>query len=114
MNLKEFNPLTQRLIVSVITIAIVACAIYFSYSPWLSILAPLVTAFIAGSAIKEYYQIAQIKGLNPSRNAGVFLCILYIFCIYLFRHNEYQFLLPFLFLSISLFAVFCSYLIRGR
>jgi len=114
MNLEKLSPLTQRLIVSGISIAIVFATIYYSFTPLFAPLIPLVAMIIIGLAVKEYYEIAKIKGLHPREKTGITLTIIIILAIYLSAQTPYLDLLPLVSLGITLITVFSAYFVRGQ
>jgi phosphatidate cytidylyltransferase len=114
MNLEKLSPLTQRLVVSGISIAIVFLTIYYSYSPLLSPIVPIVAFLVIGLATKEYYHIAKIKGLQPRVKIGLAITLLYVVSIYLSTQTSHLDLMPLICLEGSLVVVFASCFIKGK
>lgn len=114
MILEKFTPLTQRFIISGITLFILFAVIYNSYLPLLAPAVPLLSMIVIGLAVKEYYQIARKKGLHPREKTGIALTILYILAIFLSARTPYLDLLPLMSLAITLVTVFSAYFVRGQ
>jgi len=114
MILDRMNPLAQRLVVSSTVILIIFAAIYNSFTPLLSPLIPLVTAIITSLALREYYEIGRVKGLEPREKVGVTLTIIYIIAIFLSSQTTFLDSLPLLALGVTLIAVFSAYFFRGK
>lgn len=114
MNLGMFSPLCQRLIASGFCLGLVFAAIYFSYTPVLEFLVPVVTLLTAGLAVSEYYKIAQIKGLKPQLKLGLCLTLFYILALFLTADKLFGELLPLMGVVGAMIAVFSFYLMRGE
>ncbi len=114
MKLESLSPLSQRLIASALSLAIVFLTIYYSYTPPLSFLVPLVTLLIGGLAAGEYYKLAAVKGLLPRVKLGICLILIYIFAVFLFVDRPNSGLFPILGTLAAMPLVFASYFIRGK
>ena len=80
----------------------------------LSLLIPLVATIIIGLAVREYYEIARVKGLHPREKTGITLTIIIILAIFLSARTPYLDLLPLVSLGITLITVFSAYFVRGQ
>ena len=114
MILEQLPPIIQRLIVSTLGIAILFFAIWFSFHPTLCLLVPLLTGVVTLLAVKEYYEIARIKGLTPNKTLGMSLGAAYIAAMYLSLRSEHMSSLPLAMLIISLIATFIAFFRKGE
>lgn len=114
MILERFSPLTQRFIISSFSLMILSIAIYTSFSFWFAFIIPLLASLVIGIAVREYYQIAKKKGLQPREKTGIFLTIFYVVAIFLSARSPYLDLLPLMSLGITLVTVFSAYFVRGQ
>ncbi len=107
-------PLMQRVVMSTLVIGALAFTVINSFSPYLSVFVPLLAILLFGSALKEYYDIAKIKGYKPREKTAYSLTIAYIFAIYLGARAGYQDSLPLIALAIGLFALFSAFFFDGK
>lgn len=114
MILERLHPIVQRLIVSSIAIIVLFFAIWFSFHPVLSVLAPLLTALITLLAAKEYYEIAALKGLAPKAKLGLSLGAAYIAAMYLNLRSDHLAYLPLSMLIVGLVATFLAFFRSGE
>lgn len=112
--LSTLSPLAQRFITSGVFVAIIAFAIYHAHTPSLQWLPPVLTAAVAVIASKEYFSIATLKGLQPAKEIGMTLALLYILFLDWFGPSPKAEALPLAFLFISIAAVSGSYLRGGK
>lgn len=79
---KNLADLRKRLIVSLITVGILATLLAFSLSFYVQIVLVLLVAAFAGVGVWEYAQLARAKDLSPSVKAMVTFAILEVFAIF--------------------------------
>ncbi len=80
---KNLADLNQRLIVSSISIAVVAALIYFSYIPFVNILIALTIAALAAVGVWEYAQLVKAKGLTPASNLMIIVAVCEVLAFYM-------------------------------
>ncbi|MFQ5729215.1 MAG: phosphatidate cytidylyltransferase [Waddliaceae bacterium] len=114
MILDKLKPLHQRVVVSVFSIAILLFVIAYSFTPYWAPLMPLSASIVIGFAMREYYKIARLKGLQPRAKLGIGLTVAYIFVIFLTTQTSFLDSLPLVTLGITLIAIFSSYFCRGE
>lgn len=107
-------PLMQRILMSSLVITALAFAVVYSFSPYLSVFVPALAILLFGTALKEYYDIAKIKGFKPREKTAYSLTIAYILAIYLGARAGYQDSLPLIALAIGLFALFTAFFFDGK
>lgn len=112
--LASLSPIVQRVIASTVVIGSLLLALYFSFTPYLSLLVPFLAALLFGAALKEYYDIAKIKGFKPREKTAYSLTIAYILAIYLGSFSGYQDSLPLYALAVGLFVLFCAFFLDGE
>lgn len=114
MSLSQWSPLAQRFLVSGLSIAVVVLAIYFSMNALFAPLIPFIASIVVGLALKEYYDIARVKRLQPCVKTGIALTVFYLFAIFFGMYAEYGDLLPLILLSTALLFVFVVSLYQGK
>ncbi len=75
--------LSRRLVVSVISVAIVACLLIFAFNFWFQYVVAAMVALLTGVAIWEYEQFAKAKGGRMILPALVILSILEVISFFL-------------------------------
>lgn len=100
--------LGQRLSASLVIVALVLAAIYYSHVPGFEPLFVLIAALIIAGSLWEFYRIGKAKGHAPLIAVGVTASVLYTFSTRLDSH-----LAPQAVLFGTLLASFCCYLKRG-
>jgi phosphatidate cytidylyltransferase len=108
MRLSKMSHLQQRLIVGGVTAALTLLLIFLSSSPVFKLLFVACTAFVAGTALWEYYQIAIIKGLKPLTRMGIVSTVIYLLAVFCRTQIEAARALP-EFVLIFIFLVFFVY-----
>ena len=114
MFLEKMNPLGQRFVVSIIGIAIFLFAIAFAFHPYGSILMPLLSILMIGTALKEYFSIARSKGYQPLEKLGLSFAIAYITVLFFSASAPFVDLLPLIALGGALFSVFLYFFLKGE
>lgn len=114
MNIKNLTPLSQRIIISGGCIAVLFAAVYFSFTPLLGLLFPLLATAITGFAVREYYTIARAKKLSPHENIGTLLSIVIALSFFLSTQAPLFDFLPIFVLWLAVLTVFVSYFLRGE
>ncbi len=99
---------------STIATAILFFVISYSFTPNYALLVPLTAAIVISSALKEFYEIARVKDLQPSSKLAIGLAIIYVFAIFLSTQTALLDSLPLITLGITLITIFCSYLTFGE
>lgn len=112
--LASLPPLVQRIIASTVVIGTLLLALYFSFTPILSIGIPLLAILLFGAALKEYYDIAKMKDFRPREKSAYSLTIAYILAIYIGSVSGYQDCLPLYALAIGLFVLFSAFFLDGE
>lgn len=112
--LASFPPIFQRVIASTIATAFLLFALYFSFTPYLSLLVPILAIVCFGAALKEYYSIAKRKGFKPREKTAYSLSLAYILAIYLGSLSGHQDSFPLYALAIGLFVLFSAFFFDGK
>lgn len=99
--------LSKRLVVSVISIAIVACLLLFAFNFWFQYIVAGIVALLTGVAIWEYEQFAKAKGGRMILPALVVLSIVEVISFFLAAQFP---MFPF-FQSLPLIVFFIGFLI---
>lgn len=73
----------QRVIMSSLSIASLAFAIYYSHTAWFIPIFVILTAVIISMSVYEFYQLAQHKGFQPLITIGLSCSAIYILVSYL-------------------------------
>lgn len=112
--LSSLPPLAQRIIASSVVIGTLLLALFFSFTPYLSVCVPLLAILLFGAALKEYYDIAKIKGFKPREKSAYSLTVAYVLAIYIGSVPGYQDSLPLYALAIGLFVLFTAFFLDGE
>ncbi len=112
--LTSLPPIFQRIIASTVVIGSLLFALFFSFTPYLSLIVPLLSILLFGAALKEYYDIAKLKGFKPREKSAYSLTVAYILAIYLGSLSEHQDSLPLYALAIGLFVLFTAFFLDGE
>lgn len=91
----------QRLIMSSLGIVGLIIAIYFSFNEYFKPLFVLLNACIVSFALREYYQLCKLKGLQPYVVLGIGASIIYLIALSISLHRPALSALPSLILLIS-------------
>lgn len=81
--ISSWSPLSQRLAMSALAIAVITSAIAFSFHPIFRYFLPILIIFLAVAALKEYYQLAVAKGFKPLEPLGSIAAAAYISAAFL-------------------------------
>jgi phosphatidate cytidylyltransferase len=109
-----FHPLVQRLIASVLVTGLLALAVVFSFTPYVSILVPLLSILFFGAALKEYYDIAKLKGFRPRVKSAYAIAATYLIAIYLGAFSGHQDSFPLYAIAIGLLVLFTAFILDGE
>ena len=112
--LASLSPLLQRVIASSVVIGTLLFALYFSFTPYLSLLAPILSLLLFGAALKEYYAIAKLKGFKPREKSAYTLTVAYVLAIYAGSFSGHQDSFPLYALAIGLFVLFTAFFMDGE
>ncbi len=112
--LNRFSPLMQRIVASIVVTGILLFVLEFAFTPYLSLLVPLLAILFFGAALKEYYGIAKIQGFKPREKIAYSLTAAYIFAIYFGSISGNQDCLPLYALSVGLFVLFTAFFFNGE
>lgn len=99
----------QRAIMSTISIAGLAFAIYYSHAAWFEPIFVALTTFIICSSLYEYFKLAQLKGYQPPITLGLSCATAYVISCYLTLKFEGFFGLPGIILLASLALFFVNF-----
>ncbi len=108
------SQLQQRLLVSTFGITILVTSIYWSYTTYGIFLFAILTAAIFSSAVWEYYNIAQTKGVEPLVTMGSMYSVAYVFATFLSINLNCPMVLPGIVLVLMLLNGFLFFFFTGR
>jgi len=112
--INQMTPLQQRLLVSGVGTLLVLIAIFLSPVPAFKPFFAAAIATVIGVAIREFYHIAQAKGLQPASRLGIILSTLYTFSVALSTQYECARMLPQIMLLTALLCCFFYYFAKGN
>lgn len=113
MSFKQMSHFKQRLLVSLIVIAILFLAISLAINPLFKPFYILLICSIIGTAVWEYYQIAHSKGLQPYDLLGIGITVLYLITLALPETIDPSHMFPWIVLGIGLLVGFVYYFANG-
>lgn len=114
MNISRMSALTQRLLVGAGTVITVLFCIYFSTTPYIQALFPIITTAFISTAVWEYCQMAHHKGNAPLSNLSIIGTVLFIVSVFFSTQTSYANALPQIVLLLSLAATFFYYFFKGK
>lgn len=82
LKLTHKNEFYNRLMISSIAISIVGFLVGFAYHPWANFLLVLTIAVLTGVGVWEYAQLAQAKGVNPSKKHMIVVAVIEVLAFY--------------------------------
>lgn len=104
---------SQRLLLSILLIAIIGACTYFSYEPMMRPIFVLITAGFIVGALWEYYQIAKANGSKPLSKLGIIGSIILLFVFYYTGMDLQTSIWPAITFLLILFSAFISYFFTG-
>lgn len=103
---KQFK---QRLVAGIVGITTIIFVIYFSHHPFFIPFFILFNIVVIGTALKEYYQLAQQKGFDPLIKCGIGSTCAFLISVYLAQQFSFLGFLPYIICFISLFLFFLPF-----